>query len=328
VDDGLVDAAAAMAGRVSIEHLSRSNHVGVLAIDGEPLVALKHHTATSAALGGGAAEVAAYRWLARAPETAELAPRLLLVAEECIILEVIVHARPLHDALANSGPDADRLLAILGGRLGALHRAKPDGNALQRPCPWVFDVADGTVPDIFATDAAVESLAAEVAADPLLHAVLEEFRCAWRPVTPVHGDVKFDNVLVQSVPGEPSAAVIRIIDWELAGLGQPAWDLAGILDGLVVPALQTDPPDIALAQMERAVPAIDAHKGAVGAALAPDDRSLLVATTARLVQSAIQLCAMRHGTPACAGASRRVLDGAKTLARQLRRESGSAACVA
>src|SRR5262249_8592075 len=55
---------------------------------------------------------------------------------------------------------------------------------------------------------------------------LEDRRGLWRPETVVHGDVGFDNVLVLPATGGPGAgqveAEVRIVDWELIGLGDPA----------------------------------------------------------------------------------------------------------
>ena len=48
----------------------------------------------------------------------------------------------------------------------------------------------------------------------------------WRVETVIHGDIRPDNVLVRKARGELPWEV-RIIDWEMVQLGEPAWDLAG-----------------------------------------------------------------------------------------------------
>lgn len=65
---------------------------------------------------------------------------------------------------------------------------------------------------------APSSLTAELASH---FAALEE-----RPrlITLVHGDVRWENCLVQADPGS-----VRLIDWETAGMGDPAWDVAGVI---------------------------------------------------------------------------------------------------
>jgi tRNA A-37 threonylcarbamoyl transferase component Bud32 len=45
---------------------------------------------------------------------------------------------------------------------------------------------------------------------------------SWQRSVLIHGDIKFDNFIIDSSQN------IRLIDWEMADLGDPLWDLAGI----------------------------------------------------------------------------------------------------
>ena len=51
---------------------------------------------------------------------------------------------------------------------------------------------------------------------------LESVHSLWQPSTFVHNDLRFDNCLLI---GDFATATVKIVDWELAGLGDPAWDL-------------------------------------------------------------------------------------------------------
>ena len=59
---------------------------------------------------------------------------------------------------------------------------------------------------------------------------------SWRPETIIHNDIKGDNILVvPAQPGQDSTNVeIRIVDWEMVQIGDPAWDLAGALQDFVL----------------------------------------------------------------------------------------------
>lgn len=326
---GLIDGEAILQGRLTVESVSRSNQVGIVRIDDHPVVVLKRDEIAVDGVDPFLAEVDAYRWLARDPATAALAPALVTAHDGVLVLEPVVGHRLLHEALMSLRPAS--LLAALGRQLAVLHSGaagdrRHDRHArptLRLRRPWVLDVARGALPDILAPDPEIAALAGEMAADALLRAALEELDRAWSGAAPMHGDVKFDNVLVRC-DGAGAEAHVMLLDWELAGLGLPVWDLAGVLDGLMVPALVDVDTDTALESMERADPALAAYRLGMSG-LAPSRHSLLVATVARLLQSSLQLQAMRHSRPEAAECSRRVLTGARRLAERLERQPRAAA---
>jgi hypothetical protein len=74
-----------------------------------------------------------------------------------------------------------------------------------------------------------------VQTEPGFGPYFEEVHRSWRFETLIHGDVRFDNVLVGLHEGKTEdPARVWITDWELVRRGDPAWDLAGALQDLVV----------------------------------------------------------------------------------------------
>jgi Ser/Thr protein kinase RdoA (MazF antagonist) len=251
-----------------------------------------------------AAELVAYRTLASGGEAP--APRLLDHVDGVLAIGV-VDGRPLHEALAASA-DPARLLWALGTALAKVHDL-PMSADVPRRRPWVLDVCSIGLPHLLAGDDALVALVGVVAGDASLRAALERGAAAWVADGFVHGDVKFDNVLVDG------DGVVQLVDWELAGRGATVWDLAGVVDGLVVPAIAAGDPR-PLEVMGDAEPALDAYRIARGRA--PDGGwSVEAATVARLVQSAIQLAAMRHDEPDCERVADAVLHTAGDLAANL-----------
>ena len=53
---------------------------------------------------------------------------------------------------------------------------------------------------------------------------LDRVRAGWRRDALMHGDMKFDNVVMHR-----DGAVMHVVDWELADVGDSAWDVASIL---------------------------------------------------------------------------------------------------
>ena len=355
---GMLDGDAALAGRVTVEPRSRSHVVAIIREDDHAVCVAKHHRATPDPGDPASTEVAVYRWLATHPSLGgppqgrsvgaaagpAIAPALLDVSGDTLLLEACVDDLPLHLALREGTWPPTTLLAALGHLLGRLHAAgdpphhlggsaggagEDRGTDTPAPgSPWVVAVADGVLPPSLAGDGRITELAGEVAGDPDLADCLRALGARW-PGSPagrataapqavlVHGDVKFDNVLVQGASGPAEAAVtprLRLLDWELAGPGLAAWDLAGIVDGLLVPALQVLPTAQALSERDHAAPAVEAHRAVPGAP-GIDAEDLRIATVARLVQSAIQLLAMRHHQPGREAAVAPVMAGARALAQ-------------
>jgi len=54
---------------------------------------------------------------------------------------------------------------------------------------------------------------------------LEKLRGAWRPLAFTHGDLRWENCLVPLRPNFSARTRLKIVDWEFAGIGDPAWDV-------------------------------------------------------------------------------------------------------
>jgi aminoglycoside phosphotransferase (APT) family kinase protein len=98
-----------------------------------------------------------------------------------------------------------------------------------------------------------------------LAAVLREARAGWRDTCLIHGDLRRENWF--AVPSS-AASGVRVIDWELSGSGDPAWDLATVIvdaamEGLRSTGVMGEGP--AVAALPRLV---RAYAGADGPAIA------------------------------------------------------------
>jgi thiamine kinase-like enzyme len=59
--------------------------------------------------------------------------------------------------------------------------------------------------------------------------LLDRLRTDWRPEAFIHFDLKWENCLVN-----PRRNLLKIVDWEFAGPGDPAWDMGCLFaDGLI-----------------------------------------------------------------------------------------------
>ncbi|SNT12002.1 MULTISPECIES: T3SS effector HopA1 family protein [unclassified Azospirillum] len=199
-------------------------------------------------------------------------------------------------------------MALLGAALAGIHtQAEPlaahiaDQIGAPRQPPWILTLGQRDMPLLGQGGA---HLVAAIRATPTMLQGLQAALAGWRPVTLVHGDLKWDNILVRE--GAEKMPDLRIVDWELADLGDPLWDRAGVLAGffsswlvedgglpwMATPNAPPRPPlPIPLPPLQSMWPAMAAFwRGASGAGGSDISalRPVLPYLGARLLQSALE----------------------------------------
>jgi hypothetical protein len=129
-----------------------------------------------------------------------------------------------------------RTVGALGRTVGALHRATAGFPLPPAPPPLVLALVGRAEPPPGAgsLSALVRSTLAALDRRPLIAGAVAELR---RPVGGclVNHDLKWDNVVLTGPTQQPV-----LLDWELAGLGDPAWDLGCLLAEHLVRDRQLD----------------------------------------------------------------------------------------
>lgn len=173
------------------------------------------------------AELFVHRMAHWVPALREALPAPAVVDEEhgILVVEDIGEGRPASLALvADAVGDVPAFFRLLGARVGAVHRATAGLPLPDASPPLVLQVLcaraprDGAEPDVSGLAEATRGIVAGLRARPGLVAAARRLRApAGRSL--VHHDLKWDNIAVA-----PGPAPV-IVDWELAGAGDPAWDL-------------------------------------------------------------------------------------------------------
>ncbi len=132
----------------------------------------------------------------------------------------------LRRIVATALAECHRLSARLGLVVGALPET----------APWVFDLARPAPESLRELAPAQLSVIQAVQSQEGVMAALDRLRDEWRPSTVIHGDFKWNNVLVQQDSAGIPAQVV-LLDWEMAQLGDPAWDVGGALHALIMEAV-------------------------------------------------------------------------------------------
>jgi hypothetical protein len=157
-------------------------------------------------------------------------------ARHILITELLPEGENLSEYHRRLGRFPVELAATIGRALGSYHR---DGvNKLQddvqnahfpKRTPWILTINQQN-PQLFnALSAANSQLFNIIQTYPEFAQVLEELRGQWQFDSLIHGDMKWDNCVVYRVEGQTEKTGFRIVDWELADMGDSRWDVGAII---------------------------------------------------------------------------------------------------
>jgi Ser/Thr protein kinase RdoA (MazF antagonist) len=146
-----------------------------------------------------------------------------------VILELHRGAEDLRSMEMRTGRFSSGLAAVLGRALGTLDRTTRGQAAELLPvaAPWVLTLhrpgAD-IFRDVSAGGLQVIRIVQGAAGFP---EALDRARERWCLEAVIHGDLKWDNCLVNV--HQNGGELLRLIDWESAAPGDPCWDIGSAL---------------------------------------------------------------------------------------------------
>lgn len=95
----------------------------------------------------------------------------------------------------------------------------PSLQFFNRDLPWMFNIFNMPNNQTDVLFKAIEE-------DEYLSTQLEEIKQNWSGNSLFHGDIKLVNFIVVMEDGKEK---VKVIDWEIANIGDPLWDVAGLL---------------------------------------------------------------------------------------------------
>lgn len=232
----LIDAKAVVDGRFSCRELVRRHNSLCVTCEGTPGYLLKqaYLPERAAALER---EAAFYEMLSKeSAGSAAAVPRFFGYDRDqgLLVLELVAGGRTLREYHAQGGHFSRLLAERLGRALAAVHGhvADVEGNG-ERPSdadqPWALAAYE---PDLrFVRDLSEASIQVirMVQRSGELCGLLEELRRGWHCTALTHNDMRWDNCVVSAPPGSRRTTRLKLVDWELAGWGDPCWDLGSAL---------------------------------------------------------------------------------------------------
>lgn len=178
--------------------------------------------------------------------------------QRILTIEHVAPATSLTQNLLGAGippvlaTEIGRALGTLHGQVSRATAGAPSRGLFGALVPWALTLgsAENRYMPVNAASSAVLSL---LAGRPDVLLALARLRAGWRRDAIIHGDVKGPNILIVG------DGTIRLIDWELTGMGDERWDIAGLVHTLLIPNPAASPEPLAVAQ-GRARPLIEAFR--------------------------------------------------------------------
>lgn len=259
-------------------------------------------------------EAAVYQLLESQNGLSRSLPRFVAYDAEkhILILEFVNGAQNLREYHLQRGYFPVSLANGLGRALGTLHRltrtTNPSEEAGQRApdqSPWVFSFHQPTIQFLKDCSRANLQLIEIVQQFSIFSDLLDTLREEWRIDVLIHRDIKWDNCLVFGTSPLARKSRLKIVDWELATLGDPCWDVGSVFSDylsfwlLSMPVTGEMTParflDLARYPLEKMQPAIRSfwatYLQQMNLDVATSDRWLLRSVrygAARLVQTAFE----------------------------------------
>ncbi len=181
-------------------------------------------------------EAAVYRLAQASADFAPLADAMLGFvdydgARHIIIVELAPDGENLLECHLRLEAYPPEIGQILGKQLAACHgvsaptgEKKADMSFLPGRPPWILSFHLSEEGGFSGANAQLLDFVREGSDFPQF---LNELRDAWQTTHLIHGDIKWTNCIV--FPGEDGKPGIRFVDWEMADLGDPAWDVGTVL---------------------------------------------------------------------------------------------------
>jgi aminoglycoside phosphotransferase (APT) family kinase protein len=149
-----------------------------------------------------------------------------------LVLELIRKShnlREYHD-LKRRFPAA--LGAALAHALAGLHRLPIKDDPVLRsshPPPWIFSLHRPSLRHWRSLSRTSLKVVEIIQGSSEFCRLLDNLQQDWRNDTFIHFDVRWDNCIVLEPTAPDYTRGLRIIDWELAGLGDACWDVGSVL---------------------------------------------------------------------------------------------------
>lgn len=155
-------------------------------------------------------------------------------ANHILILEMLSDARTLWEHHSQMRGFPLETAELQGQCLGACHRQTeiPERRLAQlkpfpRQIPWILSILESNPHYLSQMSRGNSQLIGILQQYPEFPAALKKIRAGWAFRALIHGDIKWENLILKGDP-ENGSGSLKVIDWEMADIGDECWDAGAI----------------------------------------------------------------------------------------------------
>lgn len=236
---GWLTAAEAADSRLRVDSLTRAHQVvRVTAPDGRAVMVKQPMPEARDSGRNLDRELYVYRLAAWMNALSMTLPAPLLIDEtrQLLVFESLAFERNWPDELEIEPISAPGVAKQLGQVMAGWHRATKDIALEPSPAPGILYIADSIEAALEGRSGSAQTFIRSLAADPELCKALREGTQVYQPACLIHGDIRPDNWVVRR---DQVPITLKVIDWEMSGLGDPAWDIGSACAESVIQVIRT-----------------------------------------------------------------------------------------
>jgi hypothetical protein len=151
-----------------------------------------------------------------------------------LVIELLPNGESLWEYHLRQGCFPLEIAKLQGERLGAYHsRVKvstdePELKIFKRQIPWILSIHETNPQYLGQVSQGNSQLIQTLQQYPEFQTALANIKAGWTYGALIHGDIKWENMMLCR-KNEDGPVELKIIDWEIADIGDECWDAGAIL---------------------------------------------------------------------------------------------------
>jgi serine/threonine protein kinase len=151
-----------------------------------------------------------------------------------LVIELLTDGESLWEYHRRVGRFPLEIATLQGEKLGAYHsqikvnNQPEEAKVFKRQLPWILSIHETNPMYLGQVSQGNSQLIGILQQYPEFQTALANIKSDWTYTALIHGDIKWENIMLCR-KGDDESFELKIIDWEIADIGDECWDVGAIL---------------------------------------------------------------------------------------------------